>query len=314
MLKPFPFVLQINGTIEFTTYDDRPVDPCNDPDNKYYDEADQANCNFTTASIVSVGVMYNDVWAYRLCNQTAGERDFDGPCVENGWELWHGGAKEGGCVIQLGIEVCTVPSERYDHGSVLFDDGCLYVYGGYSQRCEDYCDDLWFFDIYLRSWREVYPSGTLTKFYTDIFFDELITLNTTKVPVTNTTSKFAGPGKRWRHSMVAGKRYVDPEDGRLKQQMAIFGGHRLWHGYSPENSFSNNWDNYTTRPRGGYLDDLWIYTKYLDFNEPGAGYKTSNGEWTIRTAKEQCFSNPGLSWDLRYVRLPLLLPPALPLD
>ena len=55
-----------------------------------------------------------------------------------------------GCTIQLGIEVCTVPSERYNHGSVMHDDGTLYVYGGFSQRCTDYCDDIWFFDIYLK--------------------------------------------------------------------------------------------------------------------------------------------------------------------
>lgn len=41
-----------------------------------------------------------------------------------------------------------MPSERYNHGSALFDDGCLYVYGGFSQRCQDFCDDIWFFDIY----------------------------------------------------------------------------------------------------------------------------------------------------------------------
>jgi hypothetical protein len=55
-----------------------------------------------------------------------------------------------GCTIQLGIEVCTVPSERYNHGSVMHEDGTLYVYGGFSQRCQDYCDDIWFFDIYLK--------------------------------------------------------------------------------------------------------------------------------------------------------------------
>jgi hypothetical protein len=55
-----------------------------------------------------------------------------------------------GCTIQLGIEVCTVPSERYNHGSNMFNDGTLYVYGGFSQRCADYCDDIWFFDIYLK--------------------------------------------------------------------------------------------------------------------------------------------------------------------
>lgn len=73
-----------------------------------------------------------------------------GPCEGSGWVLWHPGALQGGCTIELGIEVCTVPSERYNHASVAFDDGAIYIYGGYSQRCADYCDDIWFFDIYLR--------------------------------------------------------------------------------------------------------------------------------------------------------------------
>ncbi|RYY89738.1 hypothetical protein EON63_00135 [archaeon] len=149
----FLIFIQINGSVEFSTYDKKPVNPCNDPRGEYYSAEEREGCDFTASSIVNIGLMYNDVWAYKLCNQTSGERDFDGACQETGWELWHAGALQGGCVIQLGIEVCTVPSERYDHGSVLFDDGCLYVYGGFSQRCADYCDDIWFFDIYLRvSW------------------------------------------------------------------------------------------------------------------------------------------------------------------
>ncbi|RYY89739.1 hypothetical protein EON63_00140 [archaeon] len=99
--------------------------------------------------------------------------------------------------------------------------------------------------------------------------------------------------------MVAGKPYYDSTDGFYKQRMAIYGGHRLWHGYSQENSQDNNWSNYTTRPRGGYLDDLWIYTKYLDYSNPGEGYKTNNGLWQLKTAKEQCFPSPGISWDTR---------------
>ena len=34
----------MNGTIEFTTYEDKPVNPCADPSNVYYTAADQANC------------------------------------------------------------------------------------------------------------------------------------------------------------------------------------------------------------------------------------------------------------------------------
>lgn len=79
--------------------------------------------------------------------------------------------------------------------------------------------------------------------------------------------------------MALGKAYYDPSDGYTKQQIAIYGGHRLWQGYSPENSYLNDWSDYVTRPKGGYLDDLWIYTKYLDFSFPGAAYKTANGRF-----------------------------------
>lgn len=219
-----------------------------------------------------------------------------------------------------------MPAERYNHGSVLFNDGCLYVYGGFSQRCEDFCDDIWFFDIYRKSWRQVYKPGDLTKFYRDYLFDEWVPLDPDKVPIDNTKSKFAGPGRRWRHSMVSGKQYFDAEEGKYKQRMAIYGGHRLWHGYSKENSQDNNWDTYETRPIGGYLDDLWIYIKYLDFSFPGQAFKTNNGKlvvmksdciagtnrelllcfyllnvgyWEKKKVKEQCYSDPGIDWTSR---------------
>ena len=38
----------------------------------------------------------------------------------------------------------------------------------------------------------MYAAGALTKFYTDTFFDEVVKVNPKKVPVDNTTSKFAG--------------------------------------------------------------------------------------------------------------------------
>lgn len=133
------------------------MNACNDFDNVYYTKEEQKNCVGNTSSIINIGLSYNDVWAYKLCNQSTGERDFDGPCKETGWELWHSGKRQGGCLIQLGIEVCTVPSERYNHASVLFNDGTLYVYGGFSERCADFCDDIWFFDIYLLVSVESFP-------------------------------------------------------------------------------------------------------------------------------------------------------------
>lgn len=93
----------MNGTIVFTTYDERPVNPCNDPANDYYsvEEQKEANCNFTSASLVDIGLIYNDVWAYKLCNPVGDnpERGFDTPCKETGWLLWHAGAPQGGAIF-----------------------------------------------------------------------------------------------------------------------------------------------------------------------------------------------------------------------
>lgn len=108
-----------------------------------------------------------------------------------------------------------------------------------------------------------------------------------------------GPGKRWRHSMVIGEPYFNETTGWM-QNTAIYGGHRLWHGYSPENSEGNNWDVYETRPVGGYLDDLWIYTKYLDFEtEPASNFKTNYGMWEKLEPTKVCGPSPGISWDSR---------------
>ena len=156
----------------------------------------------------------------------------------------------------------------------------------------------------------MYAAGALTNFYTDVIDSVTVNVNPVDVPVDNTTSRFAGmysscecccstiklickllvfgvyifafaaagPSKRWRHSMVSAEATTDPKTGVITQRMAIYGGHRLWQGYSPENSQDNNWDSYITRPIGGYLDDLWVYTKTLDFSFPGQTFKTNNGE------------------------------------
>ena len=52
-----------------------------------------------------------------------------------------------------------VPTERWRQGAALFDDNTMIVYGGYSQRCGDYCDDVWSFDLRDNTWMEIYPLG-----------------------------------------------------------------------------------------------------------------------------------------------------------
>lgn len=246
----------INGSLEFTTYDEKPVNACFDYTGKYYSAAERAGCNTTAASSaeINIGIIYNDVWAYKLCpingttDTTDPQRYFDGPCEGSGWVLWHPGALQGGCVIELGIEVCNVPSERYNHGVAMFADGAMYVYGGFSQRCADFCDDIWFFDIYLRGWREVYKAGALTYLYEETFSYTIIpyVYRYYEVPTDNTSANHAGPGKRWRHTMVLGE--VKNSSGELTQDFVLFGGHRLWQGFSTDNSQYNLWDNYTTIP------------------------------------------------------------------
>lgn len=183
------------------------------------------------------------------------------------------------------------------HGSAMFDDGTLFIYGGFSQRCADYCDDMWYFDIYMKSWKQVYKAGELTTFHYDTLFGYRKKLYPGFVPVENSTKIqdplkwFAGPGKRWRHSMaqapavtmsdtdvaiiqLAAKYETAVVYVNQQQSVAVFGGHRLWHGFSEENNENNNWGEFTTRPPGGYLDDLWVFTKYLDFEtEPSQTYK-----------------------------------------
>jgi len=99
---------QVNGTLVFTTYDKKPVNPCNDVNHIYYSPSDQLkyNCiNSEPPNKVKIALIYNDVWAYRICNSTNQERGFDTACEQSGWILLNAGAAQGGCLIELGIEV-----------------------------------------------------------------------------------------------------------------------------------------------------------------------------------------------------------------
>jgi hypothetical protein len=82
------------------------VSPCFDTNNTYFTKQQQEDALCTgTESAVVVGTFYNDVWAYDLNCTDEHQRHFDGPCEGSGWRILHPGALEGGCNIQLGIEV-----------------------------------------------------------------------------------------------------------------------------------------------------------------------------------------------------------------
>jgi hypothetical protein len=79
-------VAKVNNSLIFDTYDKKPVSACNDPLGKYYTLVQRENCNFTQSSTIDVGVYYNDVWAYRMCNSSgaAQHRWADQACVGEG--------------------------------------------------------------------------------------------------------------------------------------------------------------------------------------------------------------------------------------
>jgi hypothetical protein len=83
------------------------------------------------------------------------------------------------------------------------------------------------------------------------------------------------PGKRVRFSLIG--------DGIV---MYMFGGFRLWQGFAPENSQHNNWEDYNTYAKGGYLDDLWMYDK-------------AEGSWQNYSKQESCYEDPGKAWAQR---------------
>lgn len=230
-------VAEINGSIEFLTYDEEPVRPC--------DTEGSNNSNSSCDNTVTVGLYFNDVWSYELnCTRFA-----DRECLSQSWEILDIGAFRGGCRIVMGRELCTHPSERWLHGAAIFDDATMLIYGGFSQQCEDYCDDLWSFDLRDNSWMEIEVIGGST-----------------------------GPGKRWKFSMVA--------DG---VQFFIFGGFRLWHGFADDNSEANRWESRDLLPTGGFLNDMWRYRKrMLEPYEPVPTSPEGYGNWTRITAEQFC--------------------------
>lgn len=191
---------EINGSLAFATYEKKLVD----------EDADKE---------VPSGKYYNDVWQYDLdCIRWA-----DQSCRTTSWTPLDKGANNGGCRIVQGEEVCTHPSERWLHGASSFRNtiedkvagtveikGDMLVYGGFSHRCEDYCDDMWRFNFEDNSWTEVVPLGRLRGTYQ--------------------TQKGFGPGKRTRFSVA-----------QADMLMVVFGGFRLWHGFMDHNTEDNDW-------------------------------------------------------------------------
>lgn len=146
----------------------------------------------------------------------------DDSCRDKTWVQLDAGAEWGGCKNVFGAKVCSHPSERWFHRAEVFSDDTMLIYSGFSALCEDYCNDMWLYDFADDSWTEMMEIG-------------------------NTA---VGPGKRFKFSSVV-----------LNDKLYVFGGFRLWHGFAHENSVENDWSDTSHYPRGGYLNDLWVYDK-----------------------------------------------------
>jgi len=245
---------EIDGSLEFTSYDQKEVIDC---EGKLTKECKQF-------PYITRAAIFNDVWSYNISCERYGMES----CVDQGWTQMSSGSKWGGCKYADSVDntayilQCTHPTERYHHAAGVFDDdlgGTMVVYGGFSEFCEDYCDDMWGFNLTDNTWRQMYK----------------------EIP----------PGKRWKASATF-------SDNKL----FVFGGHRLWHGFSAENSVDNLWESLENLPNGGYLDDLWVYEHRVEGQEPNwfEGYYgqagTLEGNWTEIARKETCFSDPGEAW------------------
>mmetsp|Transcript_19480 Transcript_19480/g.56810 ORF Transcript_19480/g.56810 Transcript_19480/m.56810 type:complete len:847 (-) Transcript_19480:215-2755(-) len=231
--EPTTFEVEdVNGSINIKNYE-KPVYDC-----KYWLRKEQfvnpnatladINCSELTASrsLTETSTLWNDVWMYDLnCSQASWVG-----CAQEEWQLLHPGARD--CKNYLGsaLEICSVPSERYFHGAAVFNDSTMLVYGGFSHRCEDYCDDMWSFQLRggVYTWTEIHPLDHFR------------------------WSAHSSPGKRWKFSLVF--------EGNI---MLLFGGMRLWHGFASENSAENGWSGRAELPTGGFMDDLWVFEKRL---------------------------------------------------
>ena len=235
----------------------------------------EEQCGFVPSAL-----FFNDVFIYDLdCNNGGDEESETAVAVavanhncpddgRRGWRRLHPGVKLGGCqtVREEGAEdirVCDTPSERWGHGAAMLDESTLLIYGGFSHECEDYCDDMWFFDLGRLEWRREDQSP-----------------------------KTVSPGPRWQFSMNGG--VINATTG--ESMVVLFGGHRLWHGYASDNSELNDWQSQELLSEGGYLDDLWIYAKDSSSSSTSSD---AGHQWKRLHGKETCKPSPGASWESR---------------
>lgn len=273
-------IVNINGTLSFSTYDGKPIKDC-------------GSLSFHECYDIMVGTYYNDLWAYPLdCERTG----WDTGCKYNaddktaGWIELSPFVYMGGCTIKAQVEVCTNPQERFGHAAAVFDSGRMYVYGGFSRLCEDYCADMWMFDVgsCMTATLEARVANSNESLWGPTPPDPSDPYDTVAAAtraaaaaahakqvcmfqsIQRSGDSQPSPGRRWK--------FASAHD---RKRWVMFGGHRLWHGFSPANTLYNKWtvrDPQGSGARyeyGGFLDDLWVYIEPEMESKGGAGSSSS---------------------------------------
>jgi hypothetical protein len=256
----------IGGTVEIKSYQGRIIggteEECFQRAAEAGDMRPKQELLLDCGRLVRIGPMYNDIWVYDL----SCKRWDDLSCRYRGWTEVFPNTRYGGCKIYtdaISSEMrCTSPTERYGHAAAVYgdkiEDGLMFVYGGFSQFCEDYCSDMWVWYFKEKRWEQI-PSREKDRLEPTVNGER--------------TGVMREPGRRWKFAQI-----------QTATRLYIFGGYRLWHGFHRSNALENHWANTGDfNPRGGYLEDMW----YLNLER---------GEWSQIKPKRHCFPDPGRAW------------------
>ena len=284
---------EINGSLVFTSYAGLSVTRC-PPGSPNY------GCDNIT-----VGLLRNDLWALDLGAANGGgllalasnssspgaAHLVNSSGARGTWVLLDGGAPLGGLQhggAQGAEPSHTHPSERFGHAAAAFSDGRIAIYGGYSPLCEDYCADLWTLNVRtcllarsnaLVSGGEVAHMTATTSAYVTA---AAAAAATAACAAWVRAEAVAGPAARWRMAST-----------QVGDDWYIFGGQRLWQGFSPGAEAANGWATGGAMTIGGMLDDLWRL-RYVPGDLASAVSPASGGRggFIQITPRESCSSLP----------------------
>lgn len=129
----------------------------------------------------------------------------------------------------------------------LFGDDSMVIYGGFSQFCQDYCDDVWVYDL-SRCVRMRENSNPYASNPTNVYQNKS---ETPGAALNNSLYWHCGKWTLLETNTAAGKRWKSGLVSNHRETMWMFGGARLWHGFAAGNTKENSWSDTSVLPEGG---------------------------------------------------------------